>query len=199
MPLCIISNVSQISWLTINCIIITSMSVYWQVLFRSYWALKSAFCDSVDIWAQQPFKWHPSPPCSWSSVLIDWGGSWLVPSHWVCFPSTELGLSTNAEVFNGQLQNCGEQFAELHKKWIGLETRASPLIISTSPCLTPHLFLCSGAEKWPDENVQYEMHGRTALTSLCPWELADCVVNTNPIPLASGHVCTWPLGEAEQL
>ena len=49
-------------------------------------------------------QWHPSPLCSWGTVLIGWDCLWLGPSPYVCFPFTEPGLCSKMS-FSRQLED----------------------------------------------------------------------------------------------
>ena len=82
--------------------------------FLRIWTIKVRVFDSGK------GSWYlTSPLCSWSNLLIGWNSEWLVLSHFVCFPFTDLGLCTNTfwgHTLDRQLEEPEETFAEFDKK-----------------------------------------------------------------------------------
>ena len=82
---------------------------------------------AVDIWAQQPIKWHPSLLCSWSTVLISCYCLWLSPCHYACFllrgPGHWSSLERKHWTLNWTLkaEDHEEQVLEFYKKVHGIQ------------------------------------------------------------------------------
>ena len=70
-----------------------------------------------DIWVQSPMKLHPSLPCAWSILLINWYSVWLGPSHFVSHWQRQEDCVWTPQLFwvytqNRHLEDREDQLAE---------------------------------------------------------------------------------------